>query len=67
VLLRHGRFTVPSFHLVAAVDEAIAQEIADELLDDYIAVEVWEGDRRLYVRESVGGEPKAPARGGVGA
>jgi hypothetical protein len=66
VLLRHERFATPSLHLVTAVNEAMAQEIADELLDDSpdcIGVEVWEGDRRLYVRGSVAGGAEGSGAG----
>ena len=58
VLLHHKRFAAPSLHLVNAVNEAMAQEIADELMDDTpdcVGVEVWEGEQRLYLRGEAGG------------
>jgi hypothetical protein len=56
---------MPSFHLVTAQSLAMAQEMADELLDnspDYFSVEVWEGVRRLYLRHSAA----APKGSGAG-
>jgi hypothetical protein len=55
VLLRHERFTMPSFHVVTAESLAMAQEMADELLDnspDYFSVEVWEGAQQLHLKKS---------------
>ncbi len=46
----------PALHLVTACDERMAKAIAADLLEGsakHVGVEVWFGERRLYVRGAV--------------
>jgi len=59
IYLHHERLHAPSMHLVKAKDRAMAQAIADALLDespDYVAVDLWDSRRRIYSR----GRDRAP-------
>jgi hypothetical protein len=52
----HQRGLPPALHLVTAYDEQMAKAIAADLLEGslaHVGVEVWFGERRLFVRGSV--------------
>jgi hypothetical protein len=52
-ILLHQRHLPPALHLVTACDEAMARAIAVDLLEGsaaHVGVEVWFGERRLFVR-----------------
>ena len=52
-ILLHQRQLPPALHLVTACDEAMARAIAVDLLEGssaHVGVEVWYGERRLFVR-----------------
>jgi hypothetical protein len=52
----HQRFQSPALHLVTACDETMARAIAADLLEGsaaHVGVEVWFGERRVYVRGAV--------------
>ena len=56
-ILLHRQSAPPDLHLVTACDMDMARAIALDLLDggvDHVGVEVWFGERRLFVR---GGAP----------
>jgi hypothetical protein len=49
----HQRGLPPALHLVTAFDEAMARAIAVDLLEGsaaHVGVEVWFGERRVFVR-----------------
>ena len=52
-ILLHQRHLPPALHLVTACDAAMARAIAVDLLEGspaHVGVEVWFGERRLFVR-----------------
>ncbi len=52
----HQRGLPPALHLVTACDVAMAKAIAADLLEGsvrHVGVEVWFGERRLFVRGAV--------------
>ncbi|HWF77880.1 MAG TPA: hypothetical protein VN694_11970 [Caulobacteraceae bacterium] len=52
----HQRGLPPVLHLVTAFDDAMAKAIAADLMEGslaHVGVEVWFGERRLFVRGSV--------------
>jgi hypothetical protein len=52
-ILLHQRNLPPALHLVTAFDDAMAKAIAVDLLEGsaaHVGVEVWFGERRLFVR-----------------
>jgi hypothetical protein len=55
-ILLHQRYLPPALHLVTACDATMARAIAADLLEGstaHVGVEVWFGERRLYVRGAV--------------
>jgi hypothetical protein len=55
-ILIHQRRLPPALHLVTACDDRMAKAIAADLLEGsaaHVGVEVWYGERRLYVRGAV--------------
>lgn len=55
-ILLHQQYLPPALHLVTACDAAMAKAIAADLLEGsarHVGVEVWFGERRLYVRGAV--------------
>ena len=55
-ILLHQRDLPPALHLVTACDEVMAKAIAADLLEGsaaHLGVEVWFGERRLFVRGAV--------------
>lgn len=55
-ILLHQRFQPPALHVVDACDVAMARAIAADLYEGsmrHVGVEVWYGERRVFIRGAV--------------